>query len=319
MKTVSLVIPALNESQALPLLLKRLDSISKDLPNYRFEFLFIDDGSSDGTDQLLIQAAKADSRVSYIILSRNFGKDIAVQAGLDQADGDAVVTLDADLQDPPELIGEMLGLWEQGYQNVYARRRSRSEDAWPKRFTAWAYYRLLQRTTRTSIQLDTGDFRLLDRRCVLALRQVREHGRQNKALFSWIGYKKASVDFDRPARAAGSTKYGWRKMTNHAIDGLLSFTTVPLRLATVVGALTSLAAFIYMIYLVIRTAFYGTDVGGYPSTVVFILFLGGAQLLALGIIGEYVGRIFMEVKRRPNYLVSLEHRSGWPSENGPQE
>jgi glycosyltransferase involved in cell wall biosynthesis len=307
-KLITILIPAYDEERVLPELMERLGDLADRQEDFDFEFLFVNDGSRDSTLSLIRQYAEEDPRVSYVNLSRNFGKELAVAAGIDHANGDALVIIDADLQDPPELIPEMITLWRQGYDDVYARRSSRHGESWLKRFTSWSYYRLLQKSTQVQIQRDTGDFRLFDKRCVTALRQIREHERQGKALFSWIGYRKHEITYDRDARAAGHTKWSYPALIKLAIDGLTSFTTAPLRFSTVFGSLVSVAAFVYMLFLIIRTVFFGNDLGGYPSTMSVILFLGGVQLLSLGVIGEYVGRIFVETKNRPLYLIEDLHR-----------
>jgi glycosyltransferase involved in cell wall biosynthesis len=244
-----------------------------------------------------------DSRISYVDLSRNFGKEIAMIAGLDYAQGDAVVLMDADLQDPPELIPELIKYWEQGYDDVYAKRRSRDGESWLKKFTSAQFYRVLQKTTRIPIQKDTGDFRLLDRRAVDALRQLRETQRYTKGMFSWIGFNKKEILFDRDPRAAGETKWHYASLVNLAIEGITSFTVAPLRISAVVGTFVSLFAFIYMAFIIGRTLLFGNNVDGYASLMTVILFLGGLQLLSIGIIGEYLGRVFNETKRRPLYFV----------------
>lgn len=305
------MIPAYNEQEVLPHLFKRLDALANDNPKYCFEFLFINDGSRDKTLEIIKQKASNDKRVSYLNLSRNFGKEIGMIAGFDHANGDACVIIDADLQDPPELIPEMLAIWEQGHDDVYARRKSREGETWLKKKTSELYYRVLQSSTHVPIQVDTGDFRLLDKRCVEALRQFRETGRNSKALFSWIGYKKKEILYDRDPRAAGETKWNYRKLLNLAIDGITTFTTAPLRIASVCGITVSFLAFLYIVFLIIRTVVYGTDLAGYASTMAVILFLGGVQLLSLGIIGEYIARIFNETKQRPLYFVE-EFHSGQP-------
>lgn len=292
---------------------KRLANLVDNKKSYDFEFLFVNDGSRDNTLSVLQEASQKNPHVSYINLSRNFGKEIAVAAGIDKASGDAVVIMDADGQEPPELIPEMIKWWEKGYDDVYARRTSRHEG-FVKTMFSKAYYRLVQKMTNIEIQLDTGDFRLFSRRCVEALRELHEVSRQNKALFSWIGYKKKEISFEQGGRTAGQTK--WRlglfsppnkSLVNLAIDGLTSFTTIPLRFVSVLGVLVSSAAFIYIIVIIIQTLLGGTHLEGYPSTMAVILFLGGVQLLSLGIIGEYIGRIFTESKRRPLYLIEEFH------------
>lgn len=306
-KKISILIPAYNEQEVLRHLYERLNKLAGENKNYDFEFLFINDGSRDNTLEMIKKYAKDDDRIAYVNLSRNFGKEIAMIAGLDHVTGDATVIIDADLQDPPELIPMMISYWEEGYDDVYARRKSRAGESWFKKITSEIYYKLLQKSTNIPIQQDTGDFRLLSQRCVVALRQFRESQRNAKGMFSWIGYKKKEIMYDRDPRAAGETKWNYAKLINLAIDGITSFTTAPLRISSVIGALVSLAAFVYIVYLVVRTSLYGSDLAGYPSMMAVILFLGGVQLLSIGVIGEYVGRIFNETKQRPLYLVEEYH------------
>lgn len=307
MKTITLLIPAYNEEEVLEVLFERLDALTKTITNYTFEYLFVNDGSRDNTLEIIKKHAKKDPRISYINFSRNFGKEIAMIAGIDHVRGDAMVIIDADLQDPPELIPEMIKYWEEGYDDVYARRKSREGETFVKKETSRWYYKLLQSSTSIPIQIDTGDFRLLDRRCIEALRQFRESQRNTKAMFSWIGYKKKEILYDRDPRAAGETKWNYRKLINLAIDGITSFTTAPLRIATITGIIISAVAFIYIVYLIIRPLFGVSTGAGYSSTLAVILFLGGVQMLFLGIIGEYVGRIFNETKQRPLYLIEEYH------------
>lgn len=306
-KKISILIPAYNEEEALQHLYERLGKLAETVNNYTFEFLFVNDGSRDKTLTIIKSFAKKDQRVTYVNLSRNFGKEIAMIAGLDHVAGDATVIIDADLQDPPELIPKMIRYWEDGYDDVYARRNSRAGETWFKKATSELFYRLLKKSTTVPIQQDTGDFRLLDRRCVDALKQFRESQRYTKGMFSWIGYKKKEILYDRDPRVAGETKWNYLKLVNLAIDGITSFTTAPLRIASVMGIIVSFAAFIYIIYLVIRTTMHGSDIAGYPSMMAVILFLGGVQLLSLGVIGEYIGRIFNETKQRPLYFVEEYH------------
>ena len=312
MKTISILIPAYNEEPVLDKLFTRLANLANETKEYDFEFLFVNDGSKDQTLDFIKDYAATDSRVSYINLSRNFGKEIGMIAGLDHAVGDAVVIIDADLQDPPELIPEMIKLWEEGYDDVYAKRKSREGESWFKKFTSKMYYKTLQSVTRIPIQEDTGDFRLLDRRVVEALKQFRESQRNTKAMFSWVGFQKKEILYDRDSRAAGETKWNYIKLVELAIDGITSFTTAPLRISTYAGIAVSILAFIYLVYLVIRTVFLGVDLAGYPSMMAVILFLGGVQLLSLGIIGEYIGRIFNETKQRPLYLIEEYHNGKVP-------
>lgn len=307
MKLISILIPAYNEEPVIEKLMERLESLADSIQDYRFEFLFVNDGSKDKTLEIIRSHAETNSRVSYVNLSRNFGKETAMIAGLDHARGDAVVIIDADLQDPPELIPEMITFWQEGYDDVYAKRRSREGETWFKKSTSKAYYKTLQSITSIPIQEDTGDFRLLDRRVVEALRQLRESQRNTKAMFSWVGFKKKEILYDRSPRAAGETKWNYFKLIELAIDGITSFTTAPLRIATYAGIAVSLFAFLYLSIIVIRTLFFGTDLAGYASMMTVVLFLGGVQLLSLGIIGEYIGRIFNEAKQRPLYLIEEYH------------
>lgn len=311
MKLITILIPAYNEQESLEHLFIRLANLANQQKNYGFEFLFVNDGSKDDTLEIIKEYAEKDPRVSYINLSRNFGKEIAMIAGLDHVRGDATVIIDADLQDPPELIPKMLKYWEEGYDDIYAKRESREGETWLKKFTSKMYYKSLQKVTHIPIQEDTGDFRLLDRRVVEALKQFRESQRNTKAMFSWVGFNKKEILYNRDPRVAGETHWNYVKLLNLAVDGITSFTTAPLRISTVVGASVSLFSFMYLAYLVIRTLFFGVDIAGYASMMAVILFLGGVQLLSLGIIGEYVGRIFNESKQRPLYLVE-EYHNGKP-------
>lgn len=307
MKKISILIPAYNEQEVLPILFDRLDTLANSQKGFEFEFFFVNDGSKDDTLSIISQYAKKDARVSYINLSRNFGKEIAMIAGLDHVTGDATVIIDADLQDPPELIPEMIKLWQDGYDDVYAKRRSRQGESWFKKFTSKAYYRTLQRVTHVPIQEDTGDFRLLDQRVVAAIRQFRDTQRNAKAIFSWVGFKKIEILYDRDERVAGNTKWSYPKLINLAVDGITSFTTSPLRAASIAGVIISSVAFVYIAYLLIRPLFGVSTGDGYSSLMAVILFLGGVQLLSLGIIGEYIGRIFNETKQRPLYLIEEYH------------
>jgi len=309
-KKISILIPAYNEQEVLHHLYDRLNKLAGETANYDFEFVFVNDGSRDRTLEIIKTYAEKDHRVAYVNLSRNFGKETAMIAGLDHVTGDATVIIDADLQDPPELIPKMIEFWEEGFDDVYARRNDRSGETWLKKATSSAFYKVLQRSTRIPIQQDTGDFRLLDKRCVEALRQIRESQRYTKGMFSWIGYKKKEITYDRDPRLAGETKWNYLRLLDLAVEGIISFTTAPLRLSTVMGMIVSFLAFVYILFLVIRTIFFGSDLAGYPSMMAVILFLGGVQLLSLGVIGEYIARIFNETKNRPLYFVEEYHPSG---------
>lgn len=309
MKTISILIPTHNEEEVLPKLHKRLDALGKSVKKYEFEFFFIEDGSTDKTLEIIKAISSKDKRVSYITLSRNFGKELSMIAGLDCVkDSDAVVIIDADLQDPPELIPEMIELWEQGYDDVYAQRKSRPGESWLKKKTSEWFYMVLQKSTRISIQKDTGDFRLLSNRCVQAITQLRESQRYTKGMFSWVGFKKIRIMYDRDMRAAGKTKWNYWRLLDLAVEGITSFTTAPLRVATIFGSAVSGLAFTYIIYIIVNTILNGST-PGYPSIMATILFMGGVQLISIGIIGEYVGRIFNETKKRPLYFIDEYHRS----------
>ena len=308
MKKVSLLIPAYNEEDTIPLLYDELNKVLETIPGYEFEILFVNDGSSDNTLNILRNMQQRDTRINYISFSRNFGKETAMAAGFDYVTGDAAVIMDADLQDPPELIGEMIKYWEEGYDDVYAKRRSREGETWLKKFTSAAFYKLLQKMTKIPIQEDTGDFRLLDRRAIESLKKLREKQRYTKGMFSWIGFNKKEILFDRKPRAAGKTKWNYLKLFNLALEGVTSFTTSPLRISTIIGILVSIFSMIYMVIVLIKSLIWKDPVQGYPSMMVTILFLGGVQLVSLGIIGEYVGRIFNETKYRPLYIID-EHNN----------
>ena len=308
MKKVSLLIPAYNEEETLGLLYNELNRVMDEIPGYEFEILFVNDGSGDNTLAILRNLRKMDSRVNYISFSRNFGKETAMAAGFDYVSGDAVVILDADLQDPPELIKEMLLYWEEGYDDVYAKRRTREGETWFKKYTSSAFYKLLQTMTKIPIQEDTGDFRLLDRRAVESLRKLREKQRYTKGMFGWIGFNKKEILFDRKPRAAGETKWNYLKLFNLALEGVTSFTTFPLRISTILGSVVSIFSIVYMFVVLIKSLIWKDPVKGYPSMMVIILFLGGVQLISLGIIGEYIGRIFNETKYRPLYIID-EHNN----------
>lgn len=304
MGKITILVPCYNEQEVLHQLYKRLDAVLRQLDSYQFEILFVNDGSSDQTIQIIKALRQDDQRISYVDLSRNFGKELAMIAGLDYASGDAVIIIDADLQDPPELIPDMIRYWQQGYDDVYAKRRSRAGESFFKKWTAKTFYHLLQKLTRITIPENVGDFRLLDKRCVEALKLMRETQRYTKGMFSWIGYTKKEILFDRDPRVAGRTKWNYYRLMDLAIEGITSFTTVPLRMSSIFGFIFSFFAFVYMGWIIFKTIMFGTSVQGYPSLMSVILFIGGIQLISLGIIGEYLGRIFNETKRRPLYLVN---------------
>ena len=304
MKKISIIIPAYNEEESLPFLYDKLNELMDHMEQYEFEILFVNDGSKDKTIKLIKEYREKDSRYCYIDFARNFGKEIAMIAGLDYATGDCAIFIDADLQDPPGLIPELVKYWEEGYDDVYAKRRSREGETFLKKFTSKMYYIILQKMTKIEIQKDTGDFRLLDRRCINALKKLRESQRNTKSMFSWIGYKKKEVLYDRDARVAGKTKWNYMKLIDLAIDGITSFTTSPLKLATWLAIPTFMMLFIYSIYVIAKCIIIHTFIQAFQAIILLILFFSGIQILLFGIIGEYLGRIFVETKNRPLYLVN---------------
>ena len=306
MKKVTIIIPAYNEAESFDEIKVNMQEVVRNNIDYEWDFLLINDGSTDETLQKMEKLCIADKHYHYIDLSRNFGKEIAIMAGLDYAQGDAVIIMDADMQHPINIIPEMLTYWEEGYDDVYAQRE-RSDESWMKRNTSKLYYTILQKSTNIPIQKDTGDFRLLDRKCIDALKKMRETDRNNKGIFSWIGFKKKGIYYHQNKRQHGKTKWSYYKLVNLALTGITSFTTLPLRFASFFGFLISFMAFIYLIYIIFKTIFYGEPVQGYPTLMVTILFLGGIQLIALGIIGEYLSHIFNETKKRPGYFIR-EHK-----------
>lgn len=299
---LSVIIPLYNEELNIDCLFERLTLVLNRL-NMKYEIICVNDGSKDNTIERLIDYHYKNPVIKIVNLSRNFGKEIALSAGLDYANGAAVVPIDADLQDPPELIAEMVEKWREGYDVIYATRRSRNEETWLKRFTANAFYRTLNRISLVPIPHDTGDFRLLDRRVVDALKKMPERNRFMKGLFSWVGFKQTSIYFDRPARYQGESTWNYWRLWNFALDGITSFSFIPLKVWSYIGVLVAIPSFFYASFLVLRTLIFGIDLPGYASIMVAILFLGGVQLVSLGVIGEYLGRVYEEVKRRPLYLV----------------
>ena len=303
MKTVTILIPCYNEEASLPLLYERLAELGAD-SRYGWEFLFINDGSKDRTLAQIKELTAKDERVRYISLSRNFGKENAMLAGFDLASGDCMVIMDADLQHPPTLVPEMIRLWEEGYEDVYARRKDRKTDTWFRRKLSNAYYRMLQKVSNVDILQNVGDFRLLDRKCIDALKQIRETERYTKGMYCWIGFKKTELEFDVAERVAGQSSFSYRKLIKLAVNGFTSYTTAPLKISTYIGLTVSLLSFVLMLIFLIKALLYGDPVQGFPTLITVILFLGGVQLLSLGIIGEYLGKVFNETKHRPAYLIS---------------
>ena len=303
MKTVSIIIPCYNEEASLPDMQAALTTIINQYTQYHWQVLLINDGSKDNTLDVIKNINRQDPRFGYVSLSRNFGKEAAMLAGFDYAQGDCVVIMDADLQHPPTVIPQMLEVWEQGYDDVYAKRASRGKEPWLRRVLTLAYYKMLQQVSKIDILQNVGDFRLLDRKCIDALRQLRESQRYTKGMYCWVGFKKHEVLFEQGDRVAGQSSFNLTRLLGLAMDGITSFTTAPLRLATILGLLVSLVAFSFMCYVLITTLIWGDPVQGYPTLMTVVLFLGGVQLLSLGIIGEYLGRIFHETKGRPVYIV----------------
>jgi len=301
-KTLSLVIPMHDEAEVLDVLFVRLDAVGGQL-GLALEIVCVDDGSRDDTWALMSARAARDPRIRLVGLSRNFGKEAALTAGLDMARGDLVVPLDADLQDPPELIAEFVTLWEQGYDVVYGVRSDRSSDTRAKRWSAGAFYSLFNSLAEHQIPASTGDFRLMDRAVVDALKALPERNRFMKGLFSWVGFRQVGVPYVRPARAAGTSSWPYGRLFRFAVDGMTSFSTVPLRLWTQVGVGSAILALLAAIAIVVRVLVYGRDVPGYASLMVVILFAFALQMIALGVLGEYIGRMYQEVKGRPIYLV----------------
>ncbi|EUJ43614.1 glycosyltransferase family 2 protein [Listeria riparia] len=303
MKEICILIPVYNEEESLPFLYDRLSQIRDRLHQYGFYFLFIDDGSRDETVRVIQELQERDDAVQYVSLSRNYGKEVAMMAGFDYTNGDAVILLDADLQDPPELIPQMLKYWEQGYKDVYAKRVSRDGESWFKKWSSKTYYRFLQKMTSIDVQEDTGDFRLLDKTCIEALKQMRESQRYTKGMFSWMGFKKKEILFHRDARVAGETKWSYKKLFGLAMEGLTSLSIAPLRIATIIGSLAIVGSVVLSAYLVIHLFVSGAGAMSMPLIIDALLLMGGIQLLCTGLLGEYVGRIFMETKERPLYFV----------------
>jgi polyisoprenyl-phosphate glycosyltransferase len=309
--SLSIIVPVYNEEEVLREFHRRLAAALDDLA-IDAEIVFVNDGSRDGSMTLLAELNRADARVAVVDLSRNFGKEVAMSAGLDMVRGDAVILIDADLQDPPELVPEMLRAWREGYDIVLMRRRSRAQESWLKKWTARVFYRAMGSIGTVDIPENVGDFRLLSRRAVEALRRFPERTRFMKGLFAWIGFPTIEIEYDRDGRHAGTTKWNYWRLWNFALEGITSFSVVPLKVASYVGLLTALAAFGYAIKVIVKTLLYGDPVAGYPTLVTLVLFLGGLQLMALGLIGEYLGRMFIEVKERPLYLVQRHLPSARP-------
>lgn len=302
-KKISVLIPFYNEEEVLPQLYERLAGVMDSMPEYDWEAMLVNDGSKDRSLVAAARMHEQDKRFHYIDLSRNFGKETAMMAGFDHVTGDCVVIMDSDLQHPPEVIPKMVAEWEKGYDDIYGQRLTRGKEPWLRKVLSLAYYRLLQKSTNIPILENTGDFRLLDRMCINALKSMREANRYTKGMYCYVGFRKKGVPFKQEERAAGSTKWNFFKLFNLAVEGITSYTSAPLRMATVAGIVIALLALLYLVYVVIKAIAVGDPVAGYPTIIVSILFLGGLQLLFLGILGEYIGRIFTETKQRPVYFI----------------
>lgn len=304
-KKISILVPCYNEEASLPLFYVELIKVMSDprLSMYDWELLLVNDGSKDKTLEIMKSLREADNRVSYVDLSRNFGKEKAMLAGFDYVTGDCMIIMDADLQDPPSLIPEMVSWWEQGYDDIYAKRKSRGEESWLRKSFSLLFYKILQKTTKIEVLQNVGDFRLLDKSCIEALRQIRESERYTKGMFCWIGFRKKEILFDRGDRVAGKSAWNFWSLFSLAIEGITSFTTSPLRISSIFGFIVSILAFIYMAFFLIKTWIFGDPVQGFPTLITVILFLGGVQLIAIGILGEYIARIFNETKNRPTYII----------------
>jgi polyisoprenyl-phosphate glycosyltransferase len=300
--SLTVVIAAFNEEAALPALHPRISAVLDKLP-LASRILYVDDGSRDGTWAVLQSIAASDPRVSLLRLSRNFGKELALTAGLDLVDTDAALVLDADGQDPPELIPAFVDKWREGFDVVYGTRTTRDGESWLKQASAKAFYRVMNQLSRPGIPADTGDFRLMSRRVLDALRNLRERQRFMKGLFAWVGFPQVSIAYQRHPRIAGASKFNYWRLWNFALEGITSFSTAPLRVATYLGLGTAVLAFAYGGWIIAKTLLWGESVQGWPTMMTVVLFLGGVQLMALGVLGEYLGRMYLEAKHRPLYLV----------------
>lgn len=304
MKTISIIIPCYNEESNLHSLYDALTSFINSQPNYQWQILMVNDGSKDNTLQIIQQIRKEDNRFCYISLSRNFGKENAMLAGFDYVSGDCCIIIDADLQHPIHVVPEMIELWEQGYDDVYGKRISRGKESWLRKKLSLSYYHILQKMAKIDILPNVGDFRLLDRKCINTLKELRETQRYTKGLYCWIGFRKKEVRFEQQDRTQGKSSFNYLSLFNLAIEGITSYSTIPLRISTLLGVMVSITAFLYMCFVFFKTIAFGEPVQGFPTLLIVILFLGGVQLLSLGIIGEYLGRIFIETKHRPVYIIN---------------
>ena len=307
-KKVSIMVPCYNESESLPFLYEELNKLMNSLNQYDWEVLFVNDGSKDETIEVIKKLFNEDNRIAYVDLSRNFGKEKAMLAGFDYVTGDCLIIMDADLQHPPTVIPDMLQKWEEGFQDVYGKRITRGKESWLRKKLSLLFYRILQSSVSYDILENVGDFRLLDRKCIESLKQLREEERYTKGMYCWIGFRKTYVEYETQERAAGTSSWNFFGLFKLAIDGIVSFTMMPLRFASIMGIVIAIVALLYMIVVFAKALIFGDPVAGYPTLITTILFLGSVQLIALGILGEYVGRIFNETKKRPTYIIQ-EYRN----------
>lgn len=303
MQRLSIVVPVLNEEDAIGVFLERIIPIILDVGDIEYEIIFVDDGSTDRTSQVIHEAHAGNPAICMVRLSRNFGKEAALTAGLEAASGDAVIPMDVDLQDPPELIARFVQLWREGYDVVYGQRIDRASDTAAKSGSAGIFYSLFNRLSSLKIEPHVGDFRLMSRPALQATLQLRERNRFMKGIFAWVGFQSVGVPYARPARAVGASKFNYWKLWNFALDGLTSFSTVPLRVWTYIGGAVALVSILYTLAIILQTLLFGRDVPGYASLMAVVLMLGAVQLISLGIIGEYLGRLYIESKQRPIYIV----------------
>lgn len=312
--TLSLVVPVFNEEESISLFIDQVRLVLERISDIKYELVFVNDGSRDGTLATLLEHQAQDACIRVVDLSRNFGKEQALSAGLQMARGDVVIPIDVDLQDPPELIEPMIAKWREGFDVVLARRVDRSSDSWGKRFFANSFYQWHNKITDVSIPENVGDFRLMDRAVVDALNLFPESKRFMKGLFAWVGFRTVEIDYIRAPRSAGESKFNGWKLWNFALEGITSFSTVPLRIWTYIGASVAMLSMVYALNIVLRVIFMGVDTPGYASVFVAVTFLGGVQLIGIGVIGEYLGRTYIETKRRPVYLIRKIYEA--KTENG---
>lgn len=302
-KKISILVPCYNEEKSLPLLYEALHQVVSNSKSYDWEFLFVNDGSQDNTLAILEHFHESDPICNYVDLSRNYGKEVALLAGFDYVTGNCMIIMDADLQHPPYVIPQMIAKWEEGYDDVYAKRITRGKETWLREKLSLAYYKILAKLSHIDVLQNVGDFRLLDRQCIEALKLLREQGRYTKGMYCYIGFRKTAVEFETQDRIAGESRMRYSSLVSLAAEGIMSYTTLPLRFASIMGVFISAIAFFYAIWILVKTLLWGDPVAGFPTLIVVILFLGGVQLLSLGIIGEYLGRVYKESKHRPVYFI----------------